>query len=103
MSSQRLIGLVAGFAVCGCSQTPPVMVRHFLPRTETAVTVTQIITCDAHNEVVSAASVTMATSYSADTRDPQVIDMTGYGSSLADTGLTFNYYDEGRLKGLSSR
>lgn len=102
MYSKLPVGILVGLAVCSCSQTPPVKLRHFLPRTETAVKVTQVVTCNTENEIVSAASVTTATSYAADTRNPQVIDMTGYGSSLANTGLTFNYYDDGRLKGIDA-
>jgi hypothetical protein len=102
MSSKLLLGILAGLAVCGCSQTPPVKLRHFLPRTETAVTVTQVVTCNNELEIVSAASITTATTYAANTRDPQVIDMTGYGSSLANTGLTFTYYDDGRLMGIDA-
>jgi len=97
-----MFATLSGLAISGCSQTPPIKVRHYLPKTETAVTVNQVVTCNAESAIVSAASVTTETSYSADTRDAQVIDMSGYGSSLADTGLTFLYYGDGRLQGINA-
>lgn len=84
-----------------CSRTPPIVLNHYLPQTETAITVTQVVTCDAKDQVVSAASVDTTTSFSANTREAKQIDLSGYGSSLADTGLTFEFYDDGRLKSVN--
>ena len=90
--------LAGAAAVGACSTTPPIKVSHYLPKVETRVTITESVACDAENHIVAGAEATSVTAYSADITQAREIDLTGYGSMLADTGLTFTFENDGRLK-----
>ena len=80
-----------------CARTPDVAVSYYLPRADVQVRVLQTVMCNDKDEIITAYSAEPTTKYSAssEARQVRIKDLDG---PLSDAGLTFEFYDDGRLK-----
>ncbi len=101
MLKNTLAGILAAASLASCSSMPDVTVDYYLPKAETTVTVTAAMDCDASKKVITVYSVAAATAYSSDTAATPV-SLKKIDSALGDTALTFNFTDDGRLKGVNT-
>ena len=90
--------------VCGlassCANNPDVTIQYYLARTDVTVTAVRAVTCDSEDQmfVVSAGMATPI--HYADLKEGlKSINITKLDSPGINTDLTFEFFDDGRLKG----
>lgn len=86
----------------GCANAPDVGVRYFHPRLDARLKVLETVSCDANDNVIAAASASPTTVYSASADLAEPLNVKAIGSLFADTGLTFTFHEDGRLKTVNS-
>jgi len=91
----------ASCVMTSCARTPDVTVNYYLPRADARLKVLETVSCNKQDEVVAAASGTLTTSYVADTTKIWPVHLKSLNGALADSGITFEFSDDGRLKGVN--
>lgn len=86
----------------GCASIPDVTTKYYLPETAVHVTVLRTIACDKNNYPIVASAVTPKANHSADTKAVQEFNLTTLRGAFSDTDVKFDFYDDGRLKGVNS-
>lgn len=99
---KRIFVVVVVFCLIGCAQTPDVSVKYHPPQTSVDVTVTRTIGCDFRDFPVIASSVTATSMHSANTKVTHEVALSGLHSSMSDSDIKFDFYDDGRLKGVNA-
>ena len=101
MDLNRLLVLLSLLAVGGCSHIPNADVGYYLTRTDVNVAVVRTVTCDANNHVLVANAATPTVLHSADTSQRKVVPLASMAGVFRDADLKFEYFEDGRLKGLN--
>jgi hypothetical protein len=86
----------------GCAHIPDVTVGYYLARTKMSIKVVRTFTCDAAANLVVVNSVTPTTTHFADTAQFVPIRLAPLQGPLSDSDLKFDFYDDGRLKGVNA-
>lgn len=99
----RHVLLVASLLVLGgCASTPEVSLRYFAPRATTTLTVTQSIDCSADKKrLLVSHTPSPTTGYARDPARSFVLDTSALKSAWANTELTVEWTDDGRLKSIN--
>jgi len=91
---------VAATSMTGaCATMPDVQYHYYLPMSETKVTVTQTVACDAKKtrlHIVN--SVNQVTGFKSDPTRPQAFALGALDGAFSDISSTFTFTDDGRLK-----
>ncbi len=99
-------GLAFGLSAAllsGCASPPPIAVTYYLPVAETKLTATQTLGCTPDNtKLVSATSIQAETTYSADPRTKQSIQLSRVTGTFSSPDITLNFTNDGRLTGVNS-
>ena len=86
----------------GCANMPDATVGYYLAKTEVSVKLTRTIACDTSDQLfVQNAIVTTAT-HSADTSKVHSLSLKPLRGTFTDTDFTFEFYGDGRVKGVNS-
>lgn len=98
--------LIRGFAVvalAGCATIPDIDYRYFPAKASTEVSVTQTIDCSPDKSKVNFFyTPTVVTIYSSDrSKQPNVLRVKELRSAVSDADITFNWFDDGRLKSVN--
>jgi hypothetical protein len=111
---QRIWGVVLAGSVAGCAHTPHVTASYYFPKAGTQISVTQSLACHTVTKqddpaksktqiVVSAAAVTVSTSYSSDYGGRRgSLTYTDLDGSLSDADTALSFTDDGRLAGVNA-
>lgn len=94
--------LTLALVVGGCAHTPYVTLGHYLPSSEVEIKVDRVLTCDANNNIVEVSDVKSTTKYVADYSQWKLLPISQIDSAFADADMTFEFYDDGRLKGVNT-
>lgn len=89
-------------SLAGCASTPDVQVSYFLPAAEATIKVVETVDCTKNNEPAIGRAPTMDTRYFADVNRPQTFRMKALQRYGANADVTFEFYDDGRLKSLNA-
>jgi hypothetical protein len=101
--SRGSFGLACAIAIVGCAHTPPVRVNYYLAQSEVSFKVIRTVSCDEGNHPIVATSVTPTVRHSADLgHGPETIELADLKGPLSDTDLKFEFYEDGRLKGVNA-
>lgn len=92
----------AALTLQGCATTPDMSVGYYLPKVEVAVKVVQTVGCTKDNFIIAAMTATAATAYSADAAKYVTLPIKRFDGPLSDTTVGFDFYDDGRLKGMNA-
>ena len=87
----------------GCAHTPDVTMQYYLSAAKVTFKVTRTIACDAaNNKVISTGDATPTVQHYAD-RDAEVqtVAIAPLKSLFANTDVKFEFYEDGRLKGIN--
>ena len=86
----------------GCASPLPLVYHYHPSKASIAVTVTQTIDCDKDGKhLIVTTAPTVITTFSSDRSRTFAFDTSSLQSSLADRELTFNWYDDVRLKSIN--
>jgi hypothetical protein len=86
-----------------CAQLPKVKVTYFDPIATTTVTVTQTVSCDAQKlHPVVGTSVAQKTVYQANSASSHEFDLSQLDGAFSDSDTTFEFTEDGRLKGVNA-
>ena len=93
------LGLIG---VSACASLPDAEIGYYLPKPELDITVTRTLACDSDKKIQSVTTPTITLSHVADYDNWQTFTLDDYGGTFADGELTFNFYNDGRLKGINT-
>jgi hypothetical protein len=113
MRGRIVVAAGAALSVGGCASIPDVQSTYYLPRGSTNVSVVRTVGCSSVTQNVggtavkvhtlySTAAVTPTTKYSADLASPATLNFANLDGPLADSAITLEFYDDGRLKSVNS-
>lgn len=113
MRAGTAVILALGLTSGGCATIPNVATGYYLPRTDLTVTVTRTVGCTKRTEgrgrgartihtLYSTAEAAWVAAYSADPAARHPFNLAALNSPLADGAITFDFYDDGRLKSVNS-
>jgi hypothetical protein len=105
MFFRRISGAIASAGlVAGCAFTPSVTASYYFPKAQTQVSITQSLTCNSSGKVISVASVTTSTAYSADYDGGAqgTLRYTDLDGALSDADTSLSFTDDGRLSGVNA-
>ena len=91
-----------GIIAIGCANTPDLTVSYFLAKSELQLEVIRTVTCDASDNLIVATTVKPTVSHMADTDASKTIEIAKLDSPLSHSDLTFEFYEDGRLKGVNT-
>lgn len=93
-----LLGLLSG-----CASMPEVTYKYYPAKSQSTVTVTQTVDCNTAKTAVTVVnSAAITTLYSADySQPPRTIALKKLNGALADSDVTINFFDDGRLKSIN--
>lgn len=96
--------LIAGFALAtaACAGYPDVSMNYYLAKPVVDVKVTRTLACNSANDVLIANSAQFTVRHVADEAAKYSIPLDYFDGSLADSTLTVDWYDDGRLKGVNA-
>lgn len=87
--------------VIGCASTPDLTVRYYPTKTSYNVEVTRSLACNNQNPL-SVNNVKFTSINSADHETPYFINIKNLDGKMANTSITFDFYSDGRIKGINS-
>lgn len=91
-----------GIIAIGCASTPDLTVSYFLAKSELQLEVIRTVTCNASNNLIVATTVKPTVSHMADTGASKTIEIAKLDSLLSHSDLKFEFYEDGRLKGVNT-
>ena len=91
-----------GIIAAGCANTPDLTVSYFLAKSELQLEVIRTVTCNASNNLIVATTVKPTVSHMADTGASKTIEIAKLDSPLSHSDLKFEFYEDGRLKGINT-
>jgi len=96
------IAVVGSLALCaGCAHIPDISVNYYLAKTRPSFKVTRTVACDSDDNVVASAVVVSTVTHHADTNSPVRIVVKPLRGPLSDNDVKFDFYPDGRLKGVN--
>ena len=101
----RLIGIGLGCVIvaAGCAHTPPVKVNYFLAQSEASFKVIRTVACDEGGNPIVATTVIPTVRHSADRKaGAQPLPLAALKGAFSDTDVKFDFYEDGRLKGINA-
>ncbi len=92
------------FLVAGCASTPDVVYKYYPSQAHSTVTVTQTIDCTSDKTALVVVSTpALNTLYTADySQTPNSVRVKDLAGAIADSDLSFNFFDDGRLKSVNA-
>ena len=99
---KRVGALLLLLAGSGCASMPDATVGYYLARTEVSVKVTRTIACDSADKLFVQNSIVPTTTHSADTSKVHTLPLKPMRSTFTDSDFTFEFYGDGRIKGVNS-
>lgn len=93
---------LVAIVVSGCARTPPVEIGYYLPKSTLYFEVIRSVTCDKEKKPVIANTFIPKELHSADRSAYRSIALDELDGFLSNSNLTFEFYDDGRLKGINS-
>jgi hypothetical protein len=97
----RIAVVIALALGTGCAHIPDVSVNYYLAKTKPSFKVTRTVACDSDNNVIAGAVVVPTVTHHADTNSPVSVVITPLRGPLSDNDVKFDFYDDGRLKGVN--
>ena len=91
-----------GIIAAGCANTPDLTVSYFLAKSELQLEVIRTVTCNDSNDLIVATTVNPTVSHMADTGASKTIEIAKLDSPLSHSDLKFEFYEDGRLKGVNT-
>ena len=91
-----------GIIAAGCANTPDLAVSYFLAKSELQLEVIRTVTCNASDNLIVATTVNPTVSHMADTGASKTIEIAKLDSLLSHSDLKFEFYEDGRLKGVNT-
>ena len=91
-----------GIVAAGCANTPDLTVSYFLAKSELQLEVIRTVTCNASNNLIVATTVKPTVSHMADMGESKTIEIAKLDGLLSDSDLQFEFYEDGRLKGVNT-
>lgn len=91
-----------GIIAIGCANTPDLAVSYFLAKSELQLEVIRTVTCNAADNLIVATTVKPTVSHMADTGASKTIEIAKLDSLLSHSDLKFEFYEDGRLKGVNT-
>lgn len=97
-----LFNIALVFFVSGCAHVPNATIVYYLPKSKVDFKVIRTVVCDEadHPNVVN--SVTPSVAHSADKDKFEQIQLSGLKGVFSDTDVKFEFYEDGRLKGVNA-
>jgi hypothetical protein len=92
----------ASCVVTACASTPDMRVGYYLPTGSTDFKAVETIACDPDFHVLGVVNATITSSYRADRSRQVVVPIKKLDGAFSDTTVGFDFYDDGRLKGLNA-
>lgn len=86
----------------GCASLPNATINYYLPKSKVGFKVVRTVTCDKDGFVFAVNSTTPEQVHFADPSKPVSMDLKLLKSVLADADVKFDFYADGRLKGLNA-
>lgn len=103
---RKLISIVAYCVLAGgCASNPDASISYYLAKTEVTVNVVRTATCDTQDQLIVANSATVTPRHFSDFAGPdtrKTINIAELDSEGANTDITFEFFDDGRLKGVNA-
>ena len=96
------VGLLIVLLASGCAKTPDISVNYFLPKSDLQLKVFRTVACDAAKNPVVASTVMPTVSHVADMDTPKSIKVAELDGFLSNSNLEFEFYEDGRLKGINT-
>lgn len=87
----------------GCAAMPKVKVGYYDATATLTLVVTQTATCNKSDTPVLTADLTPTISFSANTSKSHTLNISTLGSALGNADVAFEFYPDGRLKGINSK
>jgi len=89
--------------LCGCAGTPDVTLTYYPAKATVTVTVNQTVECSAdQTSLISTYATTLSTAYTADySKGHYALAIKKIDGSFADSDITMNWFDDGRLKSIN--
>jgi hypothetical protein len=102
----RAIGSVSSIACLlgGCASTPDVVYKYYPSQVHSTATVTQTVDCTGDKTALIIVNTPAISSiYTADySRKPYSLRIKGLAGAIADSDVSFNFFDDGRLKSVNA-
>ena len=86
----------------GCARTPNVEIGYYLPKSVLSLEVTRVVTCDNDKNPIVASTFVPTVSHTADRSAFRSITLDELDGLLSNSSLTFEFYEDGRLKGINT-
>jgi hypothetical protein len=97
MAASVLLGCLGG-----CASLPDATIGYYLPQTKVSFKVVRTMACDVNNYLIIASAVTPTVTHSADPDSYKEIALKSLKGDLSDTDVKFDFFDDGRLKGINA-
>lgn len=88
--------------LAGCANVPNVTVQYYFALTKVNIKVLRTVACDARNIPIVVTSTTPTILHVADPNGSQTISVTDLTGAFSDPDLKFEFYEDGRLKGVNA-
>ena len=85
-----------------CSNLPDATIGYYLAKTEVSFKVVRTVACDAKNHLIVVNSSTPIVTHSANREQFETISLSKLKGLFQDTDVKFQFYEDGRLKGVNS-
>ena len=103
METIAKVVVVASLALgTGCAHIPDVSVGYYLSRAKPSFKVTRTVACDSDKNIIAGAVVVPTVTHHADHGKPVSVVLTPLRGPLSDNDVKFDFYDDGRLKGVNT-
>jgi hypothetical protein len=86
----------------GCAHLPDATVGYYLAKSEVKFKVIRTVTCDANNNLIVVSSGTPSVTHAADHDQFVPIKLNDLKGPFSDADIKFDFYEDGRLKGINS-
>ena len=101
-SIQFSVSIATAAAMAGCAHLPDATVNYYLAQTKVSFKVVRTVACDAQDEVIVSNAATPSATHSADRSTGFPLKLAGLKGTFSDTDTKFDFYDDGRLKGVNA-
>jgi hypothetical protein len=91
-----------GLLLVGCGSLPNGTISYYQAKSQVTVKVTRSILCDSKNNPLVASSATPSVAHSANFAKSYSTDLGGLNGTFTDSDIKFDFYEDGRLKGVNA-
>ena len=85
-----------------CAHLPDATVGYYLAKSEVKFKIVRTVACDTNNTILVVSSSTPSVTHSADHNQFEIVNLADLKGPFSDTDVKFDFYDDGRLKGINS-